>query len=117
MSQNTVSGPIETLDFDALLTPAVGAARAKDHPLLWTSGVMAIAVILLLAFNAESPRSWTAQLSPNAASQAARSAAQAWSDETVRLGLAAPRSILRGLWEKAQAVTWPADAPARKPTA
>jgi len=101
----------EFLDFDALLTPPVGAGPTKAHPLRWTSGAMALAALLLLAFNAESPRAWTTQLSPNAASQAARLVAEGWWNQTARLGLARPRSTLSGWWDKAQALTWPAGPP------
>jgi hypothetical protein len=72
----------------------------------WTSAVMAIAAALLLLFNAQSIRGWTATQAPGPLSLAARGVAESWWATTARLGLAAPRAAISDLWVAAQAASW-----------
>jgi hypothetical protein len=69
----------------------------------WTTAVIALATALLLLFNAQSPRSWTAQLPPSEAALAAHDLAERWWRVTARLGLAAPRAALTRQWDALQA--------------
>jgi hypothetical protein len=68
---------------------------------------MAMAVALLLLFNAASPRSWTAQLPPGEAALTARRWAEDWWRATARLGLNAPRAAVETAWREALAARFP----------
>jgi hypothetical protein len=92
--------------------PAPAPAR-EPGAVRWTATAIAVAVAFLLAFNAASPRSWTAQLPPGAGALLARRMADGWWTATNRLGLAAPRAALVRAWEAATAARF--SAPARRP--
>lgn len=75
--------------------------------LRWTCGVIVTAAAVLLAINAASLETWTAQQPPEATPPWARSAIHAWWSATGALGLAAPREAISRTWKAAQAVPWP----------
>jgi hypothetical protein len=77
------------------------------RPLGWTTGVIAVACVGLLLFNATSVRSWISDLPPGRASLAARRIAEQWWATTSNVGLAWPRSHIAALWRDAKALGWP----------
>jgi hypothetical protein len=92
-----------TADPDAEPPPPAGVA--------WTTAVIAIAAVALLLVNAQSARSWTAQLPPSDGALAARDLADRWAAATARLGLDAPRAALAGAWDRLLAARFPGAPP------
>jgi hypothetical protein len=68
----------------------------------WTTGVIAIASLLLLATNAVSLRDWANDLTPGPAQAQLAEATQGWLDFTEAVGVGKPRAWLHDQWKKAE---------------
>ena len=68
----------------------------------WTTGVIAIASLLLLATNAVSLRDWANDLTPSPAQATLAEATQGWLDFTEAVGVGRPRAWLHDQWKKAE---------------
>jgi hypothetical protein len=66
----------------------------------WASTAIVFAAALLLLINAQSVRSWTAQLPPGEAALTARDLAERWWSATAQLGLATPRAAITEAWNR-----------------
>lgn len=86
-----------------------------ERPLLWASTVIATACLLLALFNADAIRSWSYDLPAGPISSRIVEGAEAWHDITASIGLTAPASAMRGVWDNAQAARFtnapPEDVP------
>ena len=78
-------------------------ATPLDHPLRWTTTVLAVATLSLALLNAHAIRGWAYQLPEGAASERAVSVAEAWHGLADRAGLNAPGAAMRGQWQGARA--------------
>jgi hypothetical protein len=78
----------------------------EPRAVAWATLAIAVALILLLLFNAASLRSWTAQQAPSPAALAARDLADRWWAITTQAGLNAPRAAIADLWKSARALDW-----------
>ena len=74
--------------------------------LAWTTGVITIASLFLLATNAVSLRDWVADLTPGTTQARALEAAEGWVQLTDAMGVARPRAWLHDLWKKAETATF-----------
>jgi hypothetical protein len=80
--------------------------EADKGGLVWASIAIASATLFLALFNAESARSWTAELSPTPDTVVLRQAASGWKGFTDRVGLDAPRAAVRAAWTAATEARW-----------
>ena len=86
-------------DIAANAPPRARTETAADlRSLGWTCGVIAVIVLLLALFSAQSMKSWAETLAPTPTNLAIKQAAEGWFDVTDHLGLAAPRAGLRSAW-------------------
>ncbi|MBC7987324.1 MAG: hypothetical protein H7X93_11760 [Sphingomonadaceae bacterium] len=74
-----------------------------EHPLRWTTTVIALACAVLLPFNATAIRGWAYELAPNASTERVIAASETWYNATAALGLNLPTDTMRGWWAAAQA--------------
>jgi len=87
-------------------------AEPVDAPGLgWTAGVMAIAVLFLLALNAVSLRDWAADLTPSPAQARLAEATESWLGFTEAVGVGKPRAWLHDQWKKAENAHFGATTP------
>lgn len=80
-----------------------------EHPLRWTTIVIALACAVLLPFNATALRGWAYELAPSASTERVIAASERWYDATAALGLNLPTDAMRGWWAAAQAARFESD--------
>lgn len=78
------------------------SAEPLPDPLLWTTIVIVIATLVLLALNATALRGWAYELEPGPYTRPVITAAEQWYETTAQLGLNAPTDAMRGWWQAAQ---------------
>ena len=74
--------------------------------LAWTSVVMAIAGLFLLAANAVSLQDWIDDRPPGPVQARAAAAADAWVGITDATGIGRPRAWLHDVWTRAERAGW-----------
>lgn len=82
-----------------------------EHPLRWTTTVIALACAVLLPFNATAIRGWAYELAPSASTARVIAASERWYDVTAAVGLNLPTDTMRGWWAAAQAARFVTAAP------
>ena len=78
------------------------APLAGVNPLGWASGIIAVAAMLLLLFDAASLAAWIDELEPGPVQAEAAQRAHGWHDMTAAWGLAAPRATVKSAWDEAK---------------
>jgi len=86
----------------------------KRQPWRWTTGTIAVAALILAAFNAPAVGGWFDALSPGPLSEPLRGPIAGWTAATERLGLNAPRGWLRRRWTAAQDLRFGNEQPGQK---
>jgi hypothetical protein len=81
--------------------------QSVDGSLGWTTGVIAIATLILFLMNGFSLRDWTEQLPPGPRQAAFAASAERWQAATDQIGLGMPRAALHRVWKTAQAARFP----------
>lgn len=96
----------DTMGLEHTLSPVdlPPADPPLEHPLRWTTVVIAVACAVLLPLNATAIRGWAYELAPNASTERVIVATERWYDATATLGLNLPTDTMRGWWAAAQAV-------------
>jgi hypothetical protein len=82
------------------------------HPLRWTTSIMVIASLFLLATNAISLREWVDEQAPGPRQAQLAALAERWDALTLSIGLGVPRAALHREWKAAEAARFgnqPAD--------
>ncbi len=87
----------------------------EESALGWASGVIAIAALFLLVFNAGALRDWTYDLEPGPVGQRAVGAAESWFGVTEAVGADRPVAVMHGWWEELKALEFGGDAPSQSP--
>lgn len=80
-----------------------GPERIGGRPLGWTTTVIAIASLLLLATNAVALDDWIDDMAPSPAQAQAAAISGQWRALTDGVGLGAPRAWLHQYWKRAEA--------------
>lgn len=90
---------------DAMDSPVdlPGTEPIGGRSLGWTSLVIAVAALLLLATNAVSIGDWIDDMPPGPAQAELAAVADRWRATTDRIGLGAPRAWLHDRWRRAEA--------------
>ncbi|MGN5374530.1 hypothetical protein [Sphingomonas hankookensis] len=80
-------------------------------PWRWMTMVIAVATLFLGVFNAHAIAAWFDELPPSRHTEPLRAPIATWAVTTARLGLDAPRAVVRTQWEKAQAARFGTERP------
>ena len=84
----------------------------EQHPLLWTSIVIAVATGFLLLFNASALRSWAFELEPGPQNARVVAVADGWYEKTEALHLDRPVATMSGWWDAIKALEFGSGEPA-----
>jgi hypothetical protein len=89
----------------------LASGESQRHPLRWTTSIIAITSLFLLATNAISLREWIDEQTPGPRQAQLAALAERWDAFTLSIGLGLPRAALHREWKAAEAARF-GDQPA-----